>query len=569
MSRSLRMSTAVRSFPAALVTAGLLGCSAELVVPRDEEPVASPALAHGAGNFIRTIDDVYADLADSIPGFGGMFYDAEGVLNVYLKEPATLAQARGGMQRFMERRAGASATRRSLVAAEVAGMRARQGRYDFRQLLDWNRGIVLPALGQRKDWSLLDIDDRRNLILVGVPTMEQVALMQRVLADLPLPPEAWDVDVFEGASAESGAAGVMTSAAAWQGTPQLTGMLRPVPAGARVQVPFGFSGADNCTLGYNLVAWFGTSISSERYLVTNAHCHLNHQGVGNVNGHGIGQPLVNPPVGVEVADPPFFTSSQHPDCPGNHCRFSDAAVYRYHNSATPFHGKVALPPLGGGLGIQGYATIIGVWAPDVGMTVQKVGATTGRTVGNVTHVCAVMPLMQGKSQTGIDFICQGKASYHSDDGDSGSPVIALIGDGTEAYAVGLHWRGNGGFSPVYAVINEMYAAYPPLGLLDPVYVPGGSQPAPAPPSLAVSIDGPLSVGPFNYACGQWTAVVQGGQGTLAYLWTGLFTGDQLTVTGTVPTTGGDLYVEVTDQNGNYGVNWITIQYDPNNTDQCQ
>lgn len=569
MSRSLRMSNAVRSFPVALVTAGLLGCGAELVVPRHEEPVASHALAREAGDFIRTIDDEYADLVDSIPGFGGMFYDAEGVLNVYLKEPATLSQARGGMQRFMERRAGASATRRSLVATEVAEMRAQQGRYDFRQLLDWNRSIVLPALSQRRDWSLLDIDDRRNLILVGVPTMEQVALMQRVLADLPLPPEAWDVDVFEGASTESGAEGLMTSAAAWQGTPQLTDILRPVPAGAAVQVPLVFPHSQNCTLGYNLVAWIGSSMASDRYLVTNGHCYQNHFGVGSVNGHGIGQPTLSAGIGQEVADPPFFTENQHPDCPGQYCRFSDAAVYRYHHGSTPYHGKVALPPLGGGLGIQSYTTIIGVWAPDVGMTVQKIGATTGRTVGTVSHTCTVQPLMDGKNPTNIHFVCQGIASYSSLGGDSGSPVIALVGDGSEAYAVGLHWGSGGRFSPVYSIINEMYAHYSSLGLLDPVYVSGGSQPAPAPPSLAVSIDGPLSVGPFNYACGQWTAVVQGGQGTLTYLWTGLFTGDQLTVTGTVPTTGGDLYVEVADQNGNYGVNWITIQYDPNNTDQCQ
>lgn len=88
-------------------------------------------------------------------------------------------------------------------------------------------------------------------------------------------------------------------------------------------------------------------------------------------------------------------------------------------------------------------------------------------------------------------------------------------------------------------------------------------------SLSVSIDGPLSVGPYSYACTHWTAVVQGGQAPLNSSWTGLLTGDQLTVTGTVPTTGGDLYLEVTDQNGSYGVNWVTIQYDPNNTDQCQ
>ena len=37
----------------------------------------------------RTIDERYADLADSVPGFGGLFYDASGRLTVYAKNPAT------------------------------------------------------------------------------------------------------------------------------------------------------------------------------------------------------------------------------------------------------------------------------------------------------------------------------------------------------------------------------------------------------------------------------------------------------------------------------------------------
>ena len=40
---------------------------------------------------IRTVDDRYADLAERVPGFGGLFYDSTGRLTVYLKTANQLA----------------------------------------------------------------------------------------------------------------------------------------------------------------------------------------------------------------------------------------------------------------------------------------------------------------------------------------------------------------------------------------------------------------------------------------------------------------------------------------------
>lgn len=86
--------------------------------------------------------------------------------------------------------------------------------------------------------------------------------------------------------------------------------------------------------------------------------------------------------------------------------------------------------------------------------------------------------------------------------------------------------------------------------------------------LSVTVNGPSVVGPNNHTCSQWLASVQNGASPLQYEWTGLFTGTDYYVTGTIPTQGGELHVHVTDGNGWQGIGVITVTYDSGNTDYC-
>ncbi len=90
-----------------------------------------------------------------------------------------------------------------------------------------------------------------------------------------------------------------------------------------------------------------------------------------------------------------------------------------------------------------------------------------------------------------------------------------------------------------------------------------------PPSLSVSILGPIVVGPNNYDCSQWTASMGSGATPFQYSWAGLFSGTESYVSGTVPQTGGVLEVSVTDANLAEGIASITIGYDPAHLDYCQ
>ena len=60
-----------------------------------------------------TIDDRFDALTESVPGFGGLFYDANGRLAVYVKKPATLSSAsRNAIAAFLAReRSGVHSSR--------------------------------------------------------------------------------------------------------------------------------------------------------------------------------------------------------------------------------------------------------------------------------------------------------------------------------------------------------------------------------------------------------------------------------------------------------------------------
>ena len=73
------------------------------------------------------------------------------------------------------------------------------------------------------------------------------------------------------------------------------------------------------------------------------------------------------------------------------------------------------------------------------------------------------------------------------------------------------------------------------------------------PPFQVSVLGPATVGPNTYACSSWSAQVQGAQLPVEYSWSGLFTGSEASVSGTVPQNGGTLEVLVTDSRNVHGI----------------
>lgn len=395
---------------------------------------AGPAVhAQEEGATGLTLDEEFARLAEAVPGFGGLYLDAEGTTHVYLKD---LSRARE-VQDLGER------------------VEVHQGEYDFRDLFAWKSEVrdLLAARGA----VFLDIDEQRNRLLFGV---EREALdaftreLETFLRGVRVPPGAVIVEAAEPVVAQE----------------QLTDKIRPVPGGVQIVA------ARTCTLGVNATRL------GVRGFVTNSHCTATR---GAVDGAVAFQSTMTASnrIGVETVDPPFFTGSSCP--PGRRCRVSDAAFFAYDSKSLSQGGKIANPIICGISGAPG-PLLVNPSAPRTsvskalfstpfsGTFLMKVGRTTGCTLGAQTNTCVdvivmdPVPGIPGFSiPTDMTMLCQNRVAAFSQLGDSGSPVFQ--NQGGKALLAGLLWggssTGSGGFffySPWLFIFTELGPVVPDL-----------------------------------------------------------------------------------------------------------
>jgi len=143
---------------------------------------ASVASMGGAAPFARqggmqTYDDLLLRVERQAPGFGGMFVGADGRLVVFLLDPATLTKARTAIEAVF----GAG-------QIPQAGIRAIPGRYTVSQLKAWTDR--LNALLELPGVTLVDLDDARNCVTVGVDDREVLPRVEAALTASGVPREA-------------------------------------------------------------------------------------------------------------------------------------------------------------------------------------------------------------------------------------------------------------------------------------------------------------------------------------------------------------------------------------------
>lgn len=451
----------------ALVVAGCLPDSPLTPAEHLGEARAVRSQGSPASGARLTIDDEYARIADEVPGFAGIYFDGSGVPVVLLKNSQAASEARGRLSELLLRGANGNAAQVAQVAGQMASLRVEHARFDFRELYDWYKDMVISAAFAVSGVVMTDIDERRNRIVVGVRDGASLGRARASMAALGLPRDAYDVAEYDVAGLEmpastqhvedcdpmtaiiecpeppSGASGDTTS---------LRATRRPIIGGLQIQYSEGFS-AFNCSLGYNIVHRDAVgTLSANRYFVTNSHCGA----IGQMTGMSMGQSTAFENVSNELADPPFFSAGTDAMCPpGRLCRYSDASLFQYYSPTLGAHGRVAFPNLGQlNVGLQ--REVVAGGDPVVGMVVHRIGRTTGRSVGTVDQTCANFVVYDEGFDTGRMFLCQSRATYASASGDSGGPVVEVLSDGT-LVARGIHWRGNGGFSPMNAVLAELRA----------------------------------------------------------------------------------------------------------------
>jgi hypothetical protein len=289
--------------------------------------------------------------------------------------------------------------------------------------------------------TLTDIDEVRNRIVVGMSTDARAVEARTAFANAGL-----------------GGYVVVTTAPPPIANSTLISPGRPVPGGAEIRLG-AWTGGTPCTMGFNLVRYMGTfddTVATARYFTTTSHCTSSQWSTDGTYAYQ------NPSfAATETGDPSGFTGA--PCMTGYTCRYSDATVFTYYDdSLTADDGRVAYPTDTASTTFTTLVTMQDVPTPYVGETIHMIGAASGRRRGSVSTSCTNVWGISGWGSK--ELLCQNKASYFSNNGDSGAPVIALY-SGTTGGALGQHW-GNattGGvfqyswFSPMYAVLNDLYA----------------------------------------------------------------------------------------------------------------
>lgn len=397
---------------------------------------------------VRTIDDDFADLADRVPGFGGMFYNAQGRLTIYSTNGSLTSLDRSQVLAVLRRHHPG----KPQLAAEMDGATVLRAAYDYRQLLSAYRGPLNTLFTKTNGLVLTDIDESHNRITVGVSDSTAAGRAR----------DLFDANGFGSDFVVVEVVGIPTPNSA------LTDPLRPVPGGAAMFL--GSSSGVPCTQGFNLVKYMGTfsdTIATARFFTTASHCTSSQWSLDYSQGFQGGSFYAS-----EIGDPGAFSSA--PCDSGKLCRYSDASLFQfYDDSITSLDGSVAYPADTATLTFSSYVTMVDTPTPYDGEIVHMIGAASGRPRGNVLASCANISNITGWGNK--ELLCQTKSSYFSQSGDSGAPVIALY-TGTTGGALGLHWGNtavNGHFayswsSPMYSALQEFFDGLSGAPNLSPV-----------------------------------------------------------------------------------------------------
>ena len=387
----------------------------------------------------RGVDAEFTRLARQIPGFGGMYYDKSGTLNVYM----TSARSGAATMRTQDlatqlRTFGGPAVQSHLLRANALGGRAsinsaamvvQPAAYDFLQLRAYKDR--LRSVFGVKGVVYVDIDEAANRVHIAVTPAASRSALSKTLSSAGVPQEAV----------------VVTQISPITPLTTVQDKLRPVPGGAQITFPLpdnpGFLGV--CTVGFNANL---ASHPNMRYFVTASHCS-EKQGGSEHTPYSQPRSFLDDStsnlIAVEVKDPPYgdpgglcFT--------GFRCRLSDALLARYDSPSLQQFGKIARTTFSlqriGSLIIdpqhRRWTIVDELPFPFEGDTAHKVGRTTGWTNGPVVATCADVQ----ESGSDIIVLCQDFVEAGSGGGDSGAGVFERVGpNSSNVLLTGLLWGG--------------------------------------------------------------------------------------------------------------------------------
>lgn len=381
-----------------------------VVACRDGSEVTGPAPESPAPVMAQAQAPTLEELAERIPGFGGFYLDG-GRPTVFLTDITGRGAAVQALTPFIRG-----------LGQNPADLQVRHADYDYRQLTLWFNAAGPLALDIDGAF-MVDLDEARNRVLVGVENRAAAAAVRAVLLRAGLPERSLLIEEREPI----------------RQVVSLQARASSIVGGVQINFP-GYL----CTLGFNAV------VGGQNSFITNSHCTTKQGGVESTPYYQPLQSTYPTAIGIEVQDPAYQKGL--PGCPKSKlCRYSDASRALYSAGTSFTLGRIATP----GAGSLDYATswtISGTGTPTFGETLNKVGRTTGWTAGAVTNTC----VHTGVLGTRYAQLCQFFVAAGVDGGDSGSPVFRLSGG--NAILIGLLWGSGGGSfvaSPLSQIQSEL------------------------------------------------------------------------------------------------------------------
>jgi hypothetical protein len=422
----------------------LLGSCSTAEAPRTPAvPMTDPAM---------TLDAQFVRVAQLVPGFGGMFFDEDGKLNVYManqgeRVSAQASEARGArLEAALAVVFGTEFIRQGVPAGQRPQINILDGAYDVLRLVEWRTGLdrALSVPGV----VFTDLDERHNRLKIGVEAGAPRELLDARVRQLGLP------------------SGVVVIEESPPIVPYalLVDRLRPVQGG--VQIGDGGLMRDGCTLGFNALR--GTTSG----FVIASHCTLIRGDVGSPILQPLDSQFIDNRIGIEVTDPPYFTTGGCP--PGRICRHSDSAFAAYDNASLSGRNTLVrtMGP-NGSIAVDNTTptfTVVGKTdMPVLGTIVNKVGRSTGWTEGAVTGTCINVNLVG----TNLTYLCQHKVTPTTgpgprrigDCGDSGAPVFQVLTNGVSLHGI-LCCGTPGGTESYFSSMGSIEAELGPLTTVD-------------------------------------------------------------------------------------------------------
>lgn len=396
--------TPFRRLPIVTICGLLLGtaCTSDISLPTPLQRSPAPTSQHttAARPVGETLDEMLLRIGDQSPGFGGIYWDSGGVLQIVHTRATALPEALAAIRDVMGD---------DVPALRARSFRLRPARFSFRELSEF-RGRIEGAT-DHAGFVMSDVDEMNNRVMFGVETEAVRQRVMRSATQVGTPPEALFVRV----------------------------MARPQPAAQLYQRGTTLAGGlildfqigiGPCTLTLPVSYW-----DSQQDLVTAGHCT---PAKGSVDpSYFASQGIQGVDEARELYDPAYLALA---GCPaGDLCRYSDAAIFRWANN--PVYGTqsfglglIATPAWDnygwgndGPLNYTDFSTIIGE-APDswlvpaspggplMGLPISKIGYSTGFTTGEVKESCITF-------YGGRDLLCQYAGDVYAQAGDSGSPLI--------------------------------------------------------------------------------------------------------------------------------------------------